>query len=591
MSAPRFYGFISNSYTAALVGPDGSVDWFPCPRFDSAAVFCRLLDDARGGFFAIRPEGPWESRQQYLDQTNLLKTTFQTPDGQATILDFLPIGRTAIWRIVETPIPLVLTCRPTFNFGSCNAAYQIEDTGALFRHPAGTEALRLMIDGPHTKREQRDQWTIGPGHVVVVLRYAQDAEREAAQLTEPLTDESEMIQRTKTFWLLNRLPYQGPWAEAFHQSVMVLRGLTYRTNGAMVAAATTSLPEIIGAERQWDYRFVWVRDAAYGAEALLLAGDPVGCRRYLEFIFNTVDLVGKPFAAPFYRVDGTVSHGEQEIGWLAGYRNTRPVRIGNAASGQLQLDVAGDFLWVVYLYWLTTQDHTFIRDYWWAIETLVHWVAGHWQQEDASLWEFRDDDDRYTHSQVMCWVALKAGQVFAEKALALPGLANHWAAQAQHVREDVWDHLRQSGVPYLTQGPRHPQLDAALLTLPLYGFLAPDDPVFRETLTQIENALVVDDRVYRYRQDNLGTAAHPFTLAGFWLARVYHRLGQADRRDALITAQIASMTDLGLFAEHIDRETGEPRGNFPQLFPHAGLITTLVERQNPSAPWFHPWPD
>ncbi|OLZ08347.1 glycoside hydrolase family 15 protein [Sulfobacillus thermosulfidooxidans] len=592
MAHPSFYGFLSNSYTSALVSPDGVIEWFPCPRFDSHAIFCRLLDQSRGGFFSIQPSIPFHSRQTYDDNTNIVITTFQTEHGIAEVKDFLPIGRVAIWRRIKTEIPLELVCRPTFSFGAAGAAYNITDDGALFSHPGGGEAVKLIIHGPMKKLEHRDHWEIGPGEVTVVLRYARDYQSEQQMLDEPLTDPHCVEEGTRHFWQRSLLPYEGPYQDAFNRSMLVIRGLTYRTNGALLAAATTSLPEVVGETRQWDYRFVWVRDASYAAEALLLAGDPVACRRFIEFMLNTVDLAGKPYASPFYKVDGTQSSGEKELLWLAGYKNSRPVRVGNAASDQTQMDIEGDLLWVVLLYWQTTHDDTFIKEYWWAIDTLVSWVAENWNTPDASLWEFREDNDIYLHSQVMCWVSLHVGYILAQEVMHLERLAQSWKNVADIIAQRIWDDQKESDLPYLTQGRRHRQVDAALLTLPLYGFVEPGHPVFSKTLERIEAVLVENDFVYRYREDNMGTARYPFTLAGFWLARVYLRLGNLKRADELIAQQLQCATDLGLFAEHVDPKTFEPHGNFPQLFPHAALITTLIERQRLSedviSPGQHP---
>ncbi len=474
-----------------------------------------------------------------------------------------------------------MVCRPTFSFGAAGSAYEIISTGAIFTHPWGNEAVSLMIQGPMTKLSGRDHWEIGPGKIVVVLRYAQDYDRDKKMLNEMLPASPQVMEDvTRQFWYRSLLPYEGPHQPAFNRSMLVIRGLTYRTNGAILAAATTSLPEAAGESRQWDYRFVWVRDASYAAEALMDAGDPVVCRRFIEFMFNTVDLAGKPLAAPFYRVDGTKSRGEKDLLWLAGYRNSRPVRVGNAATDQVQMDVEGDLLWVVLSYWQHTHNDAFIKEYWWAIATLVSWVALHWETPDASLWEFRDDDDIYTHSQLMCWVALKVGQTLALQVMHDDKTADAWNQVASQVAAGIKADQEASDLPYFTQGHHHRHVDASLLTMPLYGFLSVDDPIFEKTLQHIEEELLHNDFVYRYREDNMGPASYPFTLAGFWLARVYLRKGDLARADALIDAQLRGTTDLGLFAEHVDPRTFGPHGNFPQLFPHAALITTLSERQH-----------
>jgi GH15 family glucan-1,4-alpha-glucosidase len=359
---------------------------------------------------------------------------------------------------------------------------------------------------------------------------------------------------------------------------LVLHGLTYQTNGAIVAAPTTSLPETIGETRQWDYRFAWVRDGSYAAEALLLAGDHIGSRRFLDFLFNCVDLQGKPFQAPFFHVDGTLIRGEHSLNWLSGFQNSVPVREGNAATQQLQLDIEGDFLWTVWRYYELTQDREFLDFYWHRIRVLVHWVEANHHQKDASLWEFRDQDDYYTHSQLMCWVALNYG---AKMAAAIDDvkLSERWARTAEKVRHLIDEHAYNPELRSYTQSYGGQAVDAALLVMPLYGYLEPDDPRFLGTLEQIERQLVNGQWVYRYATDMLGDAAHPFVLATFWLARVYVRLKRHADAERLLAGLLQYRTDLGLLGEHADAATGEPRGNFPQGFSHLGLVMTLIEMQ------------
>ncbi|MCL5972310.1 MAG: glycoside hydrolase family 15 protein [Firmicutes bacterium] len=574
-----YYGFLSNTYTSALVDPDGTLVWLPFPRFDGDAIFCKLLDDTQGGYFNTVPEQPYEACQTYVPHTHTLETVYQVQDERVTMHDFLPIGTTSFWRVIETSVPLVLTCRPTFGFGYANASYEMTPNGAWFSHPNGREGLHLTIDGAHVKSNERDRWIVGPGRVTIALRYVAHFSRDAA-LDQDLGDRAEQVERvTNQFWAKPKSPYHGTHAELFDRSLLTIRGLTYRINGALLAAATTSLPEIVGQHRQWDYRFVWVRDGAYGAEALLMTGDTVGCRRFLEFMFNTVDLVNKPFSAPFYQLDGSRIEGERDLLWLSGHQNSRPVRVGNAATDQLQLDIEGDLLWVLYAYWEESQDSTFVRDYWWAVSALADWVGNNWHQPDASLWEFRGDQDFYLHSQLMCWVTMRVGSVLAREVMSLEPVADRWQRQADDIAETIWHRQSLSGLPYFTQGPGHPVMDAALLLMPLYGFVGVHDKVFQATLQQIESTLLVDGTVIRYQQDNMGEVVYPFTLAGFWLARVYLRMGRWDRAEELIERQLGLTTSLGLFAEHVDPATGEPHGNFPQLFPHAGVVTTLSEYQ------------
>lgn len=591
MGAP-FYGFLSNRYTSALVSPQGVVEWLPWPRFDGDAVFCRLLDHANGGYLSTMPEAPLTAHQQwYRPGTLLLETRLQTEGGEARLTDFLPIGRSSYWRRIESDIPLVLICRPTFGYGYASAAYRLTDNGALFYHPSGMEGIALHIRGPAQKLASRDAWRVGPGSVDVLLRYASDYAQETDYLARPMEEGARVEGATERYWRDMRPVYDGPWADWFHRSLLTIRALTYRNNGAMLAAATTSLPEVVGESRQWDYRYVWVRDGAYGAEALLLAGDPVGCRQFLEFIFNVIDLVGKPYPSPLVRVDGTIANAERELLWLSGHQGSRPVRVGNAASQQVQLDIEGELLWVLWMYWRMTGDRTFVRDYWWAVESLVEWLIDHWDQPDASLWEFRGLTDYFTHSQVLCWAGVVAGEALAREVLNDHQTAARWQGSQRAMRRAILRRQEATGLGRFTQAPGQVHVDAALLMLPLYGFVDVEHPAFLRTLEAVEQQLVRQGTVLRYRADNLGETHHPFTLAGFWLARIYLRLGDFARADAVIARQCELATDLQLFSEHADPDTGACRGNFPQLFPHAGLVTTLVERQRlmQGDPLWVPW--
>lgn len=566
-----FYGFLSNRVTAALVSPLGILEWLPWPRFDSDAAFCRLLDPEQGGFFSTLPKGRvWDSHQRYREGTLILETTVHSAAGDASWIDFLPVGRDLFVRRIRSRIPLRLVCRPTFAFGARRSSVVPRRNGALFYSAEGREGLILEITGTMRSGPALDVWEIGPGAVDVVIRYAGAPSSGSVDAMEAATTR---------YWREQRLSYNGPWAEWFDQSIRVIRALTYRSNGALVAAATTSLPEIVGQGRQWDYRYVWIRDGAYGAEALLLAGDPVSCRQFLEFTLNVTDLVDKPYASPFVRVDGTLAYGERELRWMAGHRGSRPVRVGNAASRQLQVDVEGEVLWVVWRYWRMTGDRSFVRDYWWAIQAIADWILSGWEQPDASLWEFRGLRDEFVHSRVLCWVGLAAAERLAEEVVNRPDLARRWQAGRLAVEQSVWELEEASGIGRFPQSRRSPQADAALLTLPLYGFVDVDHPAFQRTLEAIETELVHDGLVFRYRQDHLGEVAHPFTLAGFWLARVHLLRGDVARADAIFARQLEVATDLKLFAEHVDVFSGEPRGNFPQLFPHVGLVTTLSDRR------------
>lgn len=600
----NFYGFLSNSRTAALVGPDASVDWLAFPRFDGPSVFTRLLGNERHGYYRISAPGAHVTRQRYLPGTNVLETTLELPaEGgpaqKAIICDYLTMGRPELRRVVLTDMALRVDLVPRFDYGLTAAAPRpLSGGGVAFENPTGQEMLvfvpcgnpldpRAAVQGdPVTGR-----WTLPPGRYDLILRYIADTAREGAECREILRAEAasaeaaltaeathESLSHTLRYWKerLGTPRYRGPYQEAVERALLVLYGLTYRTNGSIIAAPTTSLPETVGESRQWDYRFAWVRDGSYMAEALLAAGDRISARRFLEFMLSAVDLQGKPFHAPFFHIDGTLIRGERELAWLPGFRNSRPVREGNAATSQTQLDIEGDFLWTVYRYVEETDDLVFLRFYWNVLETLVDWVSRHWSERDASLWEFRGQDAHYTHSKLMCWVALHYGAMLADR-LGEENSAKVWRQAADDVRQAVEARGFNAAVGHYVQAFDGTALDAALLTLPLYGFCPADGPRFSATLTAIEKQLVHEPWVYRYGNDMLGKAAHPFVLATSWLARVYLRRGEVERATALLDGLLARTTNLGLLGEHADVESGEPRGNFPQGFSHLGVLMTALE--------------
>ncbi len=573
----HFYGFISNGQTAALVSPQGSIDWLPLPHFDSDAVFSRILDGELGGHFALRPETAFRSDQSYLPGTNVLETRLRTPGGTATITDYLVIGRAALRRFVRSEVPLIVECRPRFRYGQSLASQEARADGAVYRDPQSKEAILLFLRGARAALIDREHWLVPPGEYELVLRHTLDLEKERQELQELDDDPAETLRDALHFWRSAPLPtVPGPLGAAFERSVLTMRGLTSRASGAVLAAPSTSLPEQVGGSRNWDYRFVWVRDASYAAEAFLLVGDIAATRRLIEFLLGAVQMAGKPFLSPFLRIDGTFSLGERELPWLSGHRGSRPVRVGNAASAQLQLDVEGDLLWAIWRYVRDSGDANFVREKWWAIERLVTWSCENWRRPDSSLWEFRGTPQRYTHSLVLCWVAIRTGMRLGHL-VGREDAARRWELVAEEVAAEIHAQCYDPQLGRFVQGIGLPDVDAALLCLPLYGFVEPQDPRWTRTLEAIERELVEDGLVYRYRQDEMGAARHPFTLGSTWLARTYLRSGDIPRATRTLERLVASATPLLLFGEHVDPQEGEQRGNFPQLFPHAGFAAAVAE--------------
>ncbi len=572
-----FYAILANGMTALLAGPTGAIDWLPVPRFDGPTLFGRLLDEHSGGYLSLEPDVYDKVEQRYLPDGLCLETHFVVGAGQARIRTWMSVGRTAIWMTCHTDVPVRLTCRPAFGYGSVRPAYHPTAGGMRYQNPHGPEMAQLMVHGPYQSSGRVDQWIVGPGEVTIVIRISTEQPADIRWLNRPIPNDPErQWQQTAGYWQSARLPYHGPYEDLFTRSLETIRALTFRPTGAPIAAATTSLPEHPGGARQWDYRYVWIRDSAYAGEALLMAGDTTSARRIAEFLLDAVSPTERVFPAPFVRVDGTLPDGERDLLWLSGHAESRPARAGNGAIHQSQLDLAGSVLWLVYHLQQWQADVQWLKQYWWAIESLAEWMRHTWSQPDASLWEYRTIRGRHTHSRMMNWVGLVSASLLAE-ANAQLDKAERWHRTAEKVRDTIVSDARYSGAFF--PRPGNPSTDAALLTLPLYDFAPVNDPLFRATLDQIESGLLSDDMVYRYREDDLGQARHPFILAGFWYARVLLRLGRLAEADRLIHRHLALATPLGLFGEHADPISGEVRGNFPQLFSHAGLVMTLAERE------------
>lgn len=573
-----FYALLANGMTSALAGPTGAIDWFPIPRFDSPSIFSRILDTHAGGYLSLEP-AQWNAvSQTYHKDSLILDTRFETDDGPILVSTWMEIGRSCVWYTTDTPVPLVLTCRPGFDYGVVRPAFTPQANGMRFHNPRGNGTAQLVIQGAFQPLDRMDQWLCGPGPVTVVFRVSTEAQPDMRWLSSPIASPLKILDKSQSFWAMpNVSSVSEPYREAFTRSLQVIRGLTYRPTGVPVAAATTSLPEIPGESRQWDYRFAWVRDSAYAAESLLIANDAVGAQRIADFLLNGVLVTGSVFPAPFFRVDGTLPDKEQDLLWLRGFEQSRPVRAGNTAVTQRQLDLVGSVLWLVYRLWRQTNNTDWVRHYWWAIAAMAEWAHKTWNQNDASLWEYRTIRGQHTHSRMMNWLGLKISAILAQTVMQDAASASRWNQTASRIGLTLQSEAQTAG-SFLARSTGGPP-DAALLTLPLYGFVAVDDPCFTSTLSILEKELVDDGFVYRYRLDDFGQARFPFMLAGFWYARILLRLGRLSEADYVIHQHLKQATPLGLFGEHTDHASQTVRGNFPQLFSHAALVATLIERE------------
>jgi len=591
------YGLIGDMHTAALVGLDGSIDWCCLPRFDAPSAFARLLDAERGGFWQIGPaDTDAVARQFYLPETNVLVTRFLGDHGAGEVVDYMPVPageRRAIHRTVRSirgTARFRMTCCPAFDYARADHALQLTDAGATFR----SEDLRLDLAatvpleclGDERARGVACDFALEEGEAVtfVLLEAAADAPP-----CEPLSNEAaeQALEETVRYWRswVGGCSYTGRWREAVHRSALTLKLLTYAPTGAIIAAVTTSLPEAVGGERNWDYRYTWIRDAAFTLYGLLRIGfteEAAAFMGFLEQLCTREDDEGRPLQS-MYGIDGRRELTEDSLDHLDGYRGSRPVRIGNAAYDQLQLDIYGELLDAVYLY---NKHGTAISfELWRSVRLFVDWVCDHWHLEDEGVWEVRGGRRHFTYSKVMCWVAVDRGLRLAEKR-SLPADRPRWLRVRDEIYAAImtrgWSEERQAFV----QAFDGDALDAANLIMPLVFFAAPTDPRMLATLDATlrppsEGGLTAGGLVHRYNadetDDGVGGVEGTFNICTFWLVEALTRAGRTDaarlEEARLHFEQMLGFSNhLGLYAEETGRR-GEALGNTPQAFTHLALIS------------------
>ena len=596
------YGIIGNLHTAALVGMDGSIDWLCLPRFDSPSVFGALLDDGRGGRFRIAPsrEGrPVESvrhKQFYWPDTNVLITRFLHPDGIGEIEDYMPVGGAGGGprdqlvrrvRVVRGGMPFRLECRPAFDYARIAPQLTLRPGGACFDGPGLSLGLASSIELERDGNGVRADFTLSQGDCATfVLRLVDPGDHGGES---PGVDEAEArFRETVTYWQrwLARCTYQGRWREMVQRSALTLKLLTYAPTGAMIAAVTTSLPEAIGGVRNWDYRYTWIRDAAFTLYALMRIGFTEEAARFIDWLgarWREGKSAGESPLQLMYAIDGRAHLPEQELTHLEGYRGSRPVRIGNAAHEQLQLDIYGELMDSVYLF--NKHGSEIGYDAWVDLRRLVDWVAENWQREDEGVWEVRGGRRHFVYSRLMCWVALDRGLRLADKR-SLPADRARWLRTRDEIYEEVmqkgWDPQRKAFV----QAYGSSALDASNLLMPLVFFTAPDDPRMLSTMDAIRKplaggGLAADGLLYRYdpreAPDGLPGTEGTFNMCTFWLVEALTRAGRTNPQrleDArlLFEQMLGYANHLGLYGEQTG-PSGEVLGNFPQAFTHLALIS------------------
>ncbi|MFI6854251.1 glycoside hydrolase family 15 protein [Streptomyces sp. NPDC050416] len=580
------HGLIGDLRSVALVGTDGTIDWYCCPAFDAPSVFASILDAERGGCFELAAAVPARTKQFYFPDTNVLITRFFTEDGVGEVQDFMPLdGEPAeverhrlIRRVVcvRGSIPFRTRVAPRFDYGTRPHTVRLTGDTALFESErlalALTATVPLETDGPDVRGDFK--LSEGESAVFALDKVGGDvAPRRCAR-----TEAEEQFAATVAYWRrwLSASKYRGRWREMVHRSALTLKLLTYAPTGAIVAAPTTSLPERLGGERNWDYRYVWVRDAAFCVYALLRLGFTGEAEKFMDFVTRHISPGdGKP-SGPLqimYGIDGRAELPETALGHLEGHEGSAPVRVGNAAADQLQLDIYGALIDSIYLYDKWAKPIS--SGQWDDVCALVDWVCENWDQPDEGIWETRGGRKNFLYSRLMCWVAIERAIRMATRR-GLPADLLHWRGCRDTIYRRImsrgWSEARGAFV----QHEDGDVLDAAVLMMPLTKFIAPTDPKWLSTLDALTEELVSDSLVYRYdpqsSPDGLRGDEGTFSICSFWYVEAMVHAGRIDEARLAFEKMLTYANHLGLYAEEISH-TGEQQGNFPQAFTHLALIS------------------
>lgn len=585
------YGLIGNMRTVALVGTNGSIDWFCYPHVDSPSVFGSILDHRKGGFFRIHPVDPeYKHKQFYWPDTNVLVTRFLTEEGVCELIDYMPVGKSEIGagenrlvrtiHIVRGKMKVRMECAPAFDYARKPHQTLINKYGASFH----SEDLSLGL-ATSVPLEEKDAKVIaeielkaGETKNFVIKEIPSGKECDGCFSKEVA---NAGFKATVHFWRnwLKQSTYTGRWQEVVHRSALTLKLLTFEPTGAIVAAPTCSLPEGIKGERNWDYRYTWIRDASFTIYGFMRIGFNQEAQNFMQWIeARCQELRPDGSLQVMYGIDGRHNLKEEHLNHLEGYRASSPVRIGNGAFDQLQLDIYGELMDSVYLY--NKYGDPISYDFWKNLRQLINWIADNWKQPDEGIWEVRGDRRHFVYSKLMSWVALDRALRLADKR-SFPADRTRWLKVRDEIYEDImengWSEERQAFV----QSYENHNLDAANLMMPLVFFVSPKDQRMLKTLDAInrppdEGGLVSDGLVFRYNvnqtKDGLPGKEGTFNICTFWMVEAMTRAGRIEEARLLFEQMLGYANHLGLYAEETGAK-GEALGNFPQAFTHLALIS------------------
>jgi GH15 family glucan-1,4-alpha-glucosidase len=581
------YGIVGDLNTAALVGMDGSIDFMCFPRFDSPTVFAALLDDEKGGRFQLAPlNTDARQKQSYMPDSNVLLTRFLAEEGLAEVSDFMPIEELGHQhdlvrraKVVRGCMRFRMVCEPRFDYA--RAPHRVErrhDHVLFISEGADGTVLRLRSEVPLRLENGAAvaEFDLRSGQsAAFILEEARSDEDDSPSRAAAYVTES--FKETMNFWQrwIRRSQYHGRWREMVNRSALTLKLLTSARHGSLVAAPTFGLPEEVGGQRNWDYRYTWIRDASFTLYALMRLGYKEEAMAFMGWIEERCRELtpGNPLQV-MYRIDGGHDLPETCLPHLAGYRHSRPVRVGNEAYRQLQLDIYGELMDSVYIYNKSAEPISY--DFWRNLRHLIDWVCDHWRQPDEGIWEVRGGAHEFLYSRVMCWVAIDRGLRLAQKR-SFPAPVDHWQSVRDEIYNDVYEHFWNQDLKSFVQYRGARAVDASALLMPLVKFIGPSDPRWRSTLQVINERLTEDSLVYRYNVLDGADTGLPgregtFSMCSFWNVECLARAGDLKLARFYFEKTLGYANHLGLYAEELGLE-GQQLGNFPQGFTHLGLIS------------------
>ncbi|MGE0057426.1 MAG: glycoside hydrolase family 15 protein [Dehalococcoidia bacterium] len=589
------HGIIGDLQTTALVSTDGTIDWLCLPRFDSPSVFASIVDREKGGYFRVGTDAAHTvKRQMYLPGTAILITRFMNPDGVGEVVDFMPVaGEQAttrhrlirLIRVVRGHMRFVAEVRPRFDYGRVQPVIELTQGGAVFRSSSLTLNLSAAPEegiAEDVEIRQEDGAVIASAtlHAGQIGGMILESDPEGPPQRVPAAEIRRLFEDTRAYWRdwIARSEYRGRWREIVERSAMTLKLLTYAPSGALVAAPTAGLPEQVGGERNWDYRFTWVRDASFSVYALLNLGFKDEAAAFLRWLGDRIhdsNSSGRPLQI-MYRVDGSPNLNEETLDHLEGYRGSAPVRIGNGAADQLQLDVFGEAMDSVFQADVRGMPMTYQG--WKQIAEVTDWLCDNWDRPEEGIWETRSGQQDFTYGRLMSWVAFDRAIRLA-RARGRPANLVRWTEARDSVYSQIMNRAWHEGRRAFVQHYETDVLDASLLYMPLVGFISPLDPMWQSTLKAMDEELVSDSLVYRYNPsaspDGLRGSEGTFSICTFWYIDALARSGRLEEARLTFDKMMTYSNHLGLFSEEIG-PTGEQLGNFPQAFSHLALITAAI---------------